>query len=479
MSATVRTSRFPHRTAAPDRGARPAHARRPTPAAGLATGLLALALLAAPPVAAQRAGPSSAEAGPSGITWARDVAPIVQEKCQECHMPNSIAPFPLTTYEEVRRRARRIRGRVEQRIMPPWHINRTVGIQRFRNDRGLTDEQIRTILTWIDEGMAFGDEADLPPPRAYPDYSKWQFEERFGPPDLVVKSEPYTLPAQTQDKWFRPLVETGLTEERWVRAIEIKPSFPDGRRIVHHVLTFLEQDEEGLTGLASSAREVQTNAGLFMEWAVGKTGEIFPEDAGKLMLPGARVRWEVHMHAIGEEIRDDQVELGVWFHPRGFVPKHRTVLRMFDARGESDIDIPPNSVAVTQDHHVLQAPARLENFQPHMHMRGKAMSLEAVYPDGRQEVLSVVDNFQWNWHNNYIYEDGYQPLLPKGTTLVLTAWHDNTADNPNNPDPEQWVGWGDRTVDEMAHLWVDVTYLEQEEFDRLVAEREARAAAGR
>jgi hypothetical protein len=126
---------------------------------------------------------------------------------------------------------------------------------------------------------------------------------------------------------------------------------------------------------------------------------------------------------------------------------------------------------MAQNFYVMQAPARLENFQPHMHMRGKSMSMEAVYPDGRKEVLSAVNNFQWNWHVNYIYADHVAPLLPKGTVLVFTAWHDNTAANRNNPDPKQWVGWGDRTVDEMAHAWVDVTYLEQDEFEKLVAER--------
>lgn len=409
------------------------------------------------------------------VTFAKYVAPILQENCQVCHQPNSIAPMSLLTYEDARRYGRRIKRKVEERVMPPWHINRTVGIQEFKNDRGLSDDEVATIVAWVDGDMPFGDQSDLPPPVAFPDPQEWQMAAEFGAPDLVVKSDPYTLPAKTQDKWFRPTVATGLTEPRWVRAIEIKPSFPDGRRIVHHVLTYLLQDEgDGLTALASTASEAQRSAGLFMEWAVGKTGEVFPDGAGKLMLPGSEIRWEVHMHAIGEEIRDNQVEMGVWFYPRGYTPDNRTVLRMFDARGESDLDIPPGQIAVTQDHHVLPAPARLENFQPHMHMRGKAMSLEAIYPDGRKEVINYVDNFQWNWHVNYIYADDAAPLLPKGTTLVITAWHDNTEENPNNPDPEQWVGWGDRTVDEMAHLWVDVTYLEQEEFDRLIAEREAR-----
>ncbi len=413
----------------------------------------------------------SAQQSDPVITYAKHVAPILQEKCQMCHQPNSVAPMSLLTYEDARPYAELMKYKVENRVMPPWHIDRTVGIQGFKNDRGLSDEQIETIVRWVDQGAQFGDERDLPPPREFPDPNRWQLSDRFGEPDLIVKSEPFTLPAATPDKWWRPTVETGLTEPRWVRAIEIKPSYPDGRRIVHHVLTFLLQEEEGLTQLASTAVGAQPSAGLFMEWAVGKVGEIFPPDAGKLMQPGAKIRWEVHMHAIGEEVRDNQVALGVWFYPKGYVPEHRTVLRMLDGRGRNGLDIQPGEVAVTQQFHVLPAPARLENFQPHMHMRGKAMSLEAIYPDGRQELISSVNNFQWNWHINYVYEEDVAPLFPKGTTLVITAWHDNTKENPNNPDYRQWVGWGDRTIDEMAHLWVDVTYLEEEEYERLVAER--------
>jgi hypothetical protein len=418
-----------------------------------------------------------AASGP--VTFTKDVAPILQQKCQACHQPNSIAPMPLVTYEDAREFARPMRTRVAARVMPPWHIDRNVGIREFKNDRGLTDAEIATIVNWVDGGMPRGDAKDQPAPVKFPDPDSWQLLKDFGPPDLVIKSPPYTLAARTQDKWFRPVSDTGLTEPRWVRAIEIKPSFPDGRRIVHHVLTTLEQPEEGITGLAHSAHDVQRGPGLFMEWAVGKVGEVFPPDAGKLLLPGARIRWEIHMFAIGREIRDNQVELGIYFYPKGVVPKHRTVLRMFDVSRGSELDIPPGEVAMTQNFYVMQAPARIENFQPHMHMRGKSMSMEAVYPDGRKEVLSAVNNFQWNWHVNYIYADHVAPLVPKGTVLVFTAWHDNTAANPNNPDPKQWVGWGDRTVDEMAHAWVDVTYLEQEEFERLAAERKARTTSTR
>jgi len=409
-----------------------------------------------------------------GVTFTKDVAPILQDKCQVCHQPNSIAPMPLISYADARLFADEIKEKVGARLMPPWHIDRTVGIRDYKNDRGLTDAQISTIVDWVDAGAPMGDPKDMPPPKVFPDPTGWQLESEFGPPDLVIASPKYTLPARTQDKWFRPTTDTGVTEPRWVRAIEIKPSYPGGRRIVHHVLTTLVQGEDGITGLAHDAHDVQRTPGLFMEWAVGKVGEVFAPDAGKLMLPGSSIRWEVHMHAIGEEIKDSQVELGVYFYPKGFVPKNRTVLRMFDVSRGTDLDIPPNRKAMTQNFYVMQAPARLENFQPHMHMRGKSMSLEAIYPDGRKQVLSAVNNFQWKWHVNYIFAEHVAPLLPKGTTLVFTAWHDNTAANPNNPDPRQWVGWGDRTVDEMAHAWIDVTYLEQEDFDRQVAARKAR-----
>lgn len=409
------------------------------------------------------------------VTFTKDVAPILQEKCQVCHQPNSIGPMPLISYSDAKASADDIKEKVSARLMPPWHIDKSIGIKEYKNDRGLTDAQVSTIVRWVEAGTPMGDPKDMPPPKVFPDPTGWQLAKDYGAPDLVIKSPPYTLAARTQDKWFRPTTDTGVTEPRWVRAIEIKPSYPDGRRIIHHVLTTLVQGEEGITGLAHEAHDVARSPGLFMEWAVGKVGEVFAPDAGKLMLPGSSIRWEIHMFAVGDEIKDNQVELGVYFYPKGFVPKNRTILRMFDVSRGTELDIPPNQKAMTQNFYVIQAPARLENFQPHMHMRGKSLSVEAIYPDGRKEVLSAVNNFQWNWHVNYIYADNTAPLLPKGTTLVFTAWHDNTANNPNNPDPRQWVGWGDRTVDEMAHVWVDVTYLEQADFDRQVAARKAAA----
>ena len=449
--------------------------RRRVLSGALAVGVIGLFVAASLRQSALLASTSEQAATKASVTFTKDVAPILQEKCQVCHQPNSIGPMPLISYADAKGSADEIKEKVSARLMPPWHIDRTMGIKDYKNDRGLTDAQVSTIVNWVDAGAPMGDPKDMPPAKVFPDSRDWQLSKEYGQPDLVIKSPPYTLAAHTQDKWFRPATDTGVTEPRWVRAIEIKPSYPDGKRIIHHVLTTLVQGEEGITGLAHEAHDVARSPGLFMEWAVGKVGEVFAPDAGKLMLPGSSIRWEIHMFAVGEEIKDNQVELGVYFYPKGFVPKNRTILRMFDVSRGSELDIPPNQKAMTQNFYVMQAPARLENFQPHMHMRGKSLSVEAIYPDGRKEVLSAVNRFQWKWHVNYIYADDAAPLLPKGTVLIFTAWHDNTANNPNNPDPRQWVGWGDRTVDEMAHVWVDVTYLEQADFDRQVAARKAAA----
>ncbi len=416
------------------------------------------------------------EGGQEAVTWAGDVAAIFQEKCQECHRPNSIAPMSLLTYEEAKLFAPVIRYRVENRVMPPWHINPNVGIQEFTNDRGLSPAERETILAWVDQGAPLGDSSEEPRALEFNDALVWRLEEQMGAaPDLVVESEPFDLAAVTQDKWFRPTTPTGLSEAKWVKAIEIRPKNAASRRVVHHSLAFLMQQETERVGIPEDV-DIPLGPSLFMEWAVGKAGQIFRPDTGKLMLPDSQIMWEVHLHAMGERVPNAQVELGVWFHDE--VPSHRTILSMFDAQGPRSLDIPPNEIAVTQGTFVLPAPARLENFQPHMHMRGKAMSMEAIYPSGDREVLAFVDNFQWNWQINYVFAEDAAPIVPKGTLIITRAWHDNTANNPYNPDPNQWVGWGDRTVDEMAHNWVDVTYLGQEEYERMLADRNARAQDG-
>jgi len=404
-------------------------------------------------------------------TFTRDVAPILQDKCQACHREGYIAPMSLVTYEQARPWARSIKARVAARQMPPWHIDKTVGIQQFKNDRSLTDDQIDTLVRWVDAGAPKGDPKDIPPPKQWPDEAVWNFAAQFGQPDLIVKSPLYAMPAVALDAWYKPVVETGLTEPRWVRAIEIRPSTVKGRKITHHALARLQQSERSVDGPAVAADDAGS-AGLFMEWAVGKQGEIMRPNSGKLMLPGAKIVFEVHYHAVGEPITDS-VELAIYFYPKGQEPKYRQTLSLFSsiAGGSRNIDIPPNSTFVSQAFHTLRQAGRVENFQPHMHLRGKAMSLEAILPNGTTMMLSHVNRFEFNWMNNYIYADDAAPLLPKGTVLKVTSWYDNTSANKNNPDPNQWVGFGDRTVDEMGHSWINITYMSDEDFQTEVAKR--------
>jgi hypothetical protein len=395
----------------------------------------------------------SADAPP---TFAKDVSPIFQNKCEECHHKGTAAPFSLTSYEEARPWARSIRERVVTRNMPPWHIDKTVGIRHFANDRSLSDAQIDTIVRWVDAGAPLGNPADLPVAKQWHDDLSWETARFLGrEPDMVVKSEDFTMPAHGQDVWWKPLSPIPIDESKWVRAVEIRPGTLAGKQTLHHVRADLVVPDlpNGRGG----------NEYALMEWAIGKQNDIYREGAGKQLAPGAAIRWELHIHAVGKEVRD-HAEIALWFYPKNQEPAHKTVLVSFQAMDHDTFDIPPNTVSQTSKITVLKSAARLENFQPHMHLRGKAMMIEAITPDGTSRVLSYVNNFNFNWMNNYIYTDEDAPVLPKGTMIKVTAWHDNTRNNRHNPDPDKWVGWGDRTVDEMAHAWVNVTNLTDAEY---------------
>src|SRR5213594_4106065 len=418
------------------------------------------------------------------VTFSKDVAPILQAKCQECHQPNSIAPMSLITYQDARPWAKAIRERVITRQMPPWHIDRSVGVQKFKNDMSLSDEQVDTIVRWVDGGALQGDPKELPPPKPLVTDNEWQaVRDGFGKPDLVVKSSEYTMPAQHQDVWYRPMSDISLTEPRWVKLVEIRPTNLKSRKIIHHSIAYLvlNNDPEAVnTGTASGpdrfGDDLVNRRPQLMEWAIGKGYDLFRPGTGKLLVPGEKIAWDQHIHAVGEEITGGS-EVGVWFYPKGQEPKKRSYLVGFTGIDRSKmLDIPPNSLAMTEGFTVLKENAIIENFQPHFHLRGKSMQVEAILPDGSRQIISYIANFNFNWMTNYIYDDDVAPLLPKGTVIHVTAWYDNTKANKNNPDPDQWVGFGDRTVDEMAHAWMNVTYFNDEEYKALQAERKAKSA---
>ena len=414
----------------------------------------------------------AADTAPKPVTFAKDIAPIFQEKCQDCHRKGSMAPMSLVTYEETRPWAKSIKERVATRQMPPWHIDKTVGVTHFANDRSLDDEQIATIVRWVDAGAPMGNPKDMPPAKQWPAGNEWQAAAKLGPPDLVIKSEPYTMAAHHQDVWWRPASNVPVTEPRWIRAVEMRPGTPAGRRITHHAVAYLAQDEPGGAGDGSVPANLSLanveRRGMLMEWAVGKQYDMYRPNTGKLLMPGGQISWDIHIHAVGEAIRD-HIELGVWLYPKGQEPKYRTNLTAFQGRTGRYLDIAPNEISKNEGFTVLSRPARIENFQPHMHFRGKAMMVEAILPDGTSQIVSYVPNFNFNWMTNYIYADDAAPVFPKGTTIHVTSWHDNTAANPNNPDHDQWVGYGDRTVDEMCHAWMNVTYISDEDYKEWAA----------
>jgi mono/diheme cytochrome c family protein len=406
----------------------------------------------------------------AAVTFAKDVAPIMQKNCQQCHQPGSIGPMSLTNYDEVRPWARLIKQRVVNGEMPPYRYDRGVGIQKLKGDRRLSDADINTIARWVDGGAPLGNPADLPPPPKFPDSSEWAFAAQFGAPDLVVKTKPFTVPAKGQDIWWRPIVPTGLIKDRCIRAISVKPSLA-GRAAAHHANSdLLVPDSE-----SGQYKEIERVS----EYALGKAGEIVPPDACRTLPAHSMIKWDVHYYPMGKEVKDDVVEMAFWLYPEGHQAKYKQNLKLYTLlmKGEA-LEIPPHGTAMTQGFHSFKTPVRIDSFQPHGHARLVGKTLEIFYPEtGKLEMVSSISNWTNQWHTSHLYEDDVAPLVPKGAVLVITGYYDNTAKNKGNPDPDQWVGLGSRTTDEMSHAWIAVTHLDDEGYAKLVAERERRNKA--
>lgn len=398
---------------------------------------------------------------PKAVSYTKDIAPIFQAHCTQCHHPNTGAPMSLTSYEEVRPWARAIRQRVAAREMPPWHLDKTVGIRKYKNDISLNDEQIATVLRWVDAGAPRGNPADMPAAQKFGPEDVWH----IGKPDLIVKMDKvHKMYRKGPDWWIDYFADSGLKEDRWIKAMEVRPG---NRRIVHHVVAYVIEPD-------APAGTPETGIQLH-EYAVGKYGDTFNENTGRLMKAGTRIRFDMHYFATGEEL-EDQTEIAFIFYPKGFTPKYEVRSVAFRNIPNDELEIPPNTVVRHDGYFRLTRPARIDAFQPHMHMRGKGMTLEAINLDNTVTVLSSVDHFDFNWHVSYLYADEVSPLLPAGTVLHMIGIHDNTAANRRNPDPTMWAGFGERSVDDMLQVWLNIVYLDEAEYTRLVAERTARRA---
>lgn len=393
-------------------------------------------------------------------TFTKDVAPIFQRHCDTCHRPGAIAPMSLLDYKSARPWARAIKDRVVKQTMPPWFVDRRVGIQKFKDDPSLTAEEIATVTRWVDSGSPEGNPADMPPPPKLPDLGAWP----IGQPDLVIAAPPHTVPPEAPDTWLDVYADSGLKEDRYIKAIEGMPSYPEGFRVVHHSHNYMIPPG----GTEGMEREETIN-----EYSAGKPADIFPEGSGRLIRAGTRIHFNMHYHAVGKEIHD-QFKLGLIFYPKGEVPKHIQQSGQFDqSEIAGGLDIPAGADSVRTDmYHHFDTPVVLTGFQPHMHDRGKRECLEAIYPNNKTEMLNCAE-FNFGWALVYEWAEDASPVLPAGTVLHIINWHDNSVKNPFNPDPRNWVGSGARTIDEMSFVWLFWYNISEDEYRQIVAKRRA------
>ncbi len=380
---------------------------------------------------------------PAGApTYRRDVAPILARRCVPCHQTGQVGPFPLTSYEEAADRAEAIAEVVEDGRMPPWHANPRFG--RFANDPRLTDRERQSLLDWARGGLSQGDSPELPPARSNPD--GWSIPA----PDLVVSMpSSFTVPAGGVVDYQFFEVDPGFREDQWIRAAEIRPG---NRRVVHHCNVFLRAP--------GSPNEIDTAGELgsycLAAMTPGTPPWILPDGMAKRIPAGWRLVFVMHYQPVGT-IQNDQTRIGLVLADRSSVRREVATQLLFDP----DLRIPP----YTADHRVERSrrfdeDVLLLSMFPHMHLRGRSFRYEALYPDGRSEILLDVPRYDFNWQNRYVLAEPRR--LPAGTILRCTAHFDNSEGNLSNPDPGATVRAGKQTTDEMFNGYFDIALSDQD-----------------
>ncbi len=401
------------------------------------------------------------------MTFTRDVAPILYRSCVRCHRPGEIAPMALLTYNDARPWAQSIKQRVSKREMPPWFLDKTIGIQKYKNDPSLRDDEIATIVRWADAGAVQGNPADMPAMPNFDDMTTW----RIGTPDLIVKYPAFKMPATGPDLYGVLTAPFGTTEDRYIKAIQSRVVDSDSRKVVHHALSYaVEPGDDGDIGDDAGGGSGQ----FLVEYASGKNATFAASDSGVLLRAGQNARVSYHFHSIGEEAQA-KIELGIVFYPKGFVPKHVQWSKQLGQESAPDIDIPANSIVRRDGYTRLNSAAKITAWQPHMHIRGKYQCLELIYPGEPVKTETVTcAGWNYNWHTIYNYEDEVAPIVPAGTLLHVISWFDNTAANRHNPDPKNWVGAGTgRTIDEMGFSWIGWYDLTDAEYKADLVARKA------
>lgn len=374
--------------------------------------------------------PSHLRSAQSAISYARDVVPILARRCLDCHRTGGIAPFSMSDFQTVRGWAPMMREAIRTKRMPPGQIDAHVG--DWLDDRSLTPEEARLLVHWIEAGAPASSEPDPLPELASAPIPDWP----LGEPDVVIELPRQQIPATGAIDYRYVTVPTDLDEDVWVRAVDVQPS---NYQVLHHVLTWVIDPDGRRSGGSGSERWVET---IFAGYAPGREAESFPEDTGRLLPRGARLRFQLHYTTSGRE-EVDAPRLGLYLAEKP--PRH--VLRLAAAINWR-FEIPPHAAnhEVTA-RHTFDRDVLLYRLTPHMHYRGRSMRFDAVYPDGARETLLSVPNYQFNWQRAYVLAK--PRLLPAGTAIECHGAFDNSDGNPFNPDPTIYVDWGEQTTDEM------------------------------
>jgi tetratricopeptide (TPR) repeat protein len=437
-----------------------------------ATAVLAIAAIAAFVAACSRAAEPAKQASVQPVTFNRDIAPVLFEHCASCHRPIdgaaprpaatsgsfddpvcvAGAPFSVLDYDSVRRHARAIASAVKRRAMPPWLPESGHGV--FAHERRLRDDQVALIATWVERGAPEGNPADAPKPPTFA--SGWQ----LGTPDLVLTlPEPYVLKPGSRDVFRNFVIPVPITTTRYVRAVEFRADHP---QVLHHadlaidigrVSRVLDRADPGPGFATMDGDQVQNVYG----WSPGKVPMLEPSDTAWTLDPGTDFVLLLHMIA-GAESETVQPTIGLFFSDTP--PKHTPIGVKLEA---SAIDIPAGDRDyVVEDSYVLPVDVDAVSVYPHAHYLGKDMRGTATLPDGSQQDLLWIRQWDFRWQDRYRYQT---PLfLPKGTRLSMRFTFDNSAANPNNRfHPPQRVRSGPRSTDEMAQLWLEVVPRRPEE----------------
>jgi peroxiredoxin len=372
------------------------------------------------------------------VTYAKHVSRILQKNCQECHRPNQIGPMSLLSFDDAVGWSDTIREVVSEERMPPWHADPRYGT--FKNDRRLSKEDRETLLTWIDHGTPRGDDKDLPPPRQFP--VGWT----IGKPDLILKMpREFSVPARAPKngipyQFFT--VDPGFKEDRWVQKAEAKP---DASAVVHHIVVFIVPKGELLNPDAPGA--------VLCGTAPGDMPLNLEDGFAKKVPAGARLVFQMHYTPNGKPCRDQSSVALVFAKEK---PRHRIFTKpIYNSSFITRFDKIPAGADnyKIEAEHVFPEDAHLMHFMPHMHLRGKDFLYEAIYPDGKKEVLLSVPHYNFGWQS--VYRLAQPKAMPKGTKLHCVAHFDNSAKNPSNPDPTKTIFWGDQTWEEMMIGWID------------------------